>query len=316
MESSNRELQYIVDYMASQASDETIEHLEKVASERVLGRDIDVWDVHTDLNRWWVITEPTNLYLQAQFPSMDVALSFHVGLTARVMERSERVAPDEQAERFAKSWRKWEQAGEALNNTDEAEDFQAVGMRCRESLIAFAREASSLVEAEKNTLLPKASDFKGWSELIANTIASGARADRRRGYLKSAAKSTWELVNWLAHTSSATRFDAYFAHKATGHVLSSWSLSVLRLEYDDPDQCPRCGSYKLTTDYLYDDAEGTLHLIVCEACQWKSKSTLLEEEQKDIDSVSQSTTTDTQDLGPCVFVDVPLRGPAPPKPSL
>ena len=42
---------------------------------------------------------------------MDVALSFHVGLTTRVMERSERVAPDEQAERFTKAWRKWEQAG-------------------------------------------------------------------------------------------------------------------------------------------------------------------------------------------------------------
>ena len=90
MESPDRERQYIVDYMASQAGDETVEHLEKVASERMLGRDIDVWDVHTDVNRWWVITEPANLYLQAQFPSMDIALSFHVGLIARVMERRDR----------------------------------------------------------------------------------------------------------------------------------------------------------------------------------------------------------------------------------
>src|SRR5258708_29607483 len=27
--------------------------------------------VHTDINRWWVITEPTNLYAQDQFPNMD-----------------------------------------------------------------------------------------------------------------------------------------------------------------------------------------------------------------------------------------------------
>jgi hypothetical protein len=132
MESTDRERQFIVNYMASQA-DDTVEHLEKVASERVLGRVIDVWNVHTDTHRWWVITEPANLYLQTQFPSMNVALSFHVGLTARVMERSERVAPDDQAEMFAKAWRKWEQAGEALNDADEVEDFQAVGMRCRES---------------------------------------------------------------------------------------------------------------------------------------------------------------------------------------
>ncbi len=146
----DRQRQYIVDYMAGQAGDETVEHLEKVTSERVLGRVIDVWDVHTDTNRWWVITNPTNLYSQEQFPSMDVALSFHVGLTARVMEQSERVAPDEQAERFAVAWRKWEQAGEAPNNADEAEDFQAVGMRCRESLIAFVREASSVVKPNKS----------------------------------------------------------------------------------------------------------------------------------------------------------------------
>lgn len=315
MESPNRERQYIVDYIASQASDETVEHLEKVASERVLGRGVDVWDVHTDTNRWWVITEPANLYLQTQFPSMDVALSFHVGLTARVMERSERVAPYDQAENFAKAWRKWEQAGEALNNADEVEDFQAVGMRCRESLITFAHEASSVVEADNETF-PKASDFKGWSELIANTIASGASSDRRRGYLKSAAKSTWELVNWLTHASNAVRFDAYFAHKATGHVLSSWSLSLLRFEYGDPDRCSRCGSYKLITDYRYDGAEGTFRVTVCQVCQWESEPTLLEEDQEDMGSVDQAPTTEPQDLGPCVFVDVPLRGPAPPKPSL
>lgn len=46
MESSDRERQYIVNYMASQAGNETVEHLEKVAAERVLGRGIDVWDVH------------------------------------------------------------------------------------------------------------------------------------------------------------------------------------------------------------------------------------------------------------------------------
>jgi hypothetical protein len=188
-------------------------------------------------------------------------------------------------------------------------------MRCRESLITFAREASGVVEVGKKTL-PKASDFKGWSELIANTIASGERADRRRGYLKSAAKSTWELVNWLTHASNAASFDAYFAHKATGHVLSSWSLSLLRFEHGEPDQCPRCNSYKLTTDYRYDSAEGTFHVTVCEVCQWESEPAPLKEDQEDMGSVGQAPTTDPQELGPCVFVEVPLRGPAPPKPSL
>jgi hypothetical protein len=35
--------------------------------------------VHTDVDRWWVIMQPTNLYAQEQFPNMDLALTFHVG---------------------------------------------------------------------------------------------------------------------------------------------------------------------------------------------------------------------------------------------
>ena len=53
----------------------------------------DIWDVHTDVDRWWVITEPMNLYSQDQFPNMDLALSFHVGLCLRI-PRSERQAHD------------------------------------------------------------------------------------------------------------------------------------------------------------------------------------------------------------------------------
>ncbi len=148
-------------------------------------------------------------------------------------------------------------------------------MRCRESLIAFTREASSVVEPENNALLPKANDFKGWAELIANTIVAGASAERHRRYLKSAAKSTWELVNWLTHTDNAVRFDAYFAFQATGHVLSSWSLSLLRFECGDQERCPRCGSYRLASDYRHDGIN-TLHIMICTACQWGSEPILLD----------------------------------------
>ncbi len=48
-----------------------------------MGRDHDVWDVHTDKDRWWVVTNPTNLYSQTLMPSLDYTLSFDVGLMAR-----------------------------------------------------------------------------------------------------------------------------------------------------------------------------------------------------------------------------------------
>lgn len=80
MESPEHERQFIVDYMAGVAPDETVEHLEKVYSERIMGQDHDIWNVHTSAERWWVITDPANLYSQAQFPHMDIALTFHIGL--------------------------------------------------------------------------------------------------------------------------------------------------------------------------------------------------------------------------------------------
>jgi hypothetical protein len=65
---SELEAQAIKDYMAWQARDENVLHVEKVASERIFERDHDVWDVHTDKERWWVVTGPTNLYSQALMP--------------------------------------------------------------------------------------------------------------------------------------------------------------------------------------------------------------------------------------------------------
>lgn len=62
-------------------------HVEKVASERIFGREHDVWDVHTDKERWWVVTGPTNLYSQSLMPSLDYTLSFHA--TSRVAKPAE-----------------------------------------------------------------------------------------------------------------------------------------------------------------------------------------------------------------------------------
>src|SRR5690349_18689662 len=58
---SDREARAIREYVEWQARGEKVRHLEKVTSERVLGRKFDVWDVQTDKERYWVITSPTNL---------------------------------------------------------------------------------------------------------------------------------------------------------------------------------------------------------------------------------------------------------------
>lgn len=70
--------QDVADYVHSQARDEVVSHVERVKREVVMGDPYEMWDVTTDQGRWWVITNPTNLYSQQHFPSLDYTLSFHV----------------------------------------------------------------------------------------------------------------------------------------------------------------------------------------------------------------------------------------------
>jgi hypothetical protein len=85
----------IAEYVLSQARDETVQNVERVKTEYVMGAPYEIWDISTDKDRWWVITNPTNLYSQRHFPSLDYTLSFHVGLMMRVASRSERAGEPE-----------------------------------------------------------------------------------------------------------------------------------------------------------------------------------------------------------------------------
>lgn len=76
--------QDIANYVQGQAPDEVVQNVEKIKQEVVLGDIYEIWDVTTDKDRWWVITNLTNLYSQRHFPSLDYTLSFHIGLMIRL----------------------------------------------------------------------------------------------------------------------------------------------------------------------------------------------------------------------------------------
>lgn len=103
--------QDIARYVEIEASDETVQYVERIKTEYIVGEAYEVWDVTTNRGRWWVITNPTNLYSQAHFPSLDYTLSFHVGLMTRV--RSRRAVPDSsQPDPFDEVLRRQSQAHE------------------------------------------------------------------------------------------------------------------------------------------------------------------------------------------------------------
>lgn len=174
MHSSQRDTDEILAYVEGQAHERVI-HLEKAASELVGPVRHNIWDVHCAESRWWVVTNPTNLYSQADFKSRDVALTFHIGLMLRVEYAQEREVPvaPEPADLLLGTWRRWQQAFETYDSGDEAEAFQAVGMRLRECLVSFLDETTTDELVPTGTERPKKADFRGWSELLADVLAAG-----------------------------------------------------------------------------------------------------------------------------------------------
>ena len=214
---------------------------------------------------------PDEPYSQELFPSLDYTISFHVGVTLRIMSRARPgVEPMEEA-LLAAAWRKWQQAAEALDEAEEPEDFQAVGMRCREALVAMVRKLGKPDTVQNGTTMPKRSDVPAWADLIANHVAHGSGAKTVRHYMKTVAKSCWELVSWLTHASSATKADAVLALEATHHALEAFSTAVFRQLHGIPDRCPSCGSYQIGLRGKL-DGDGSDAVPGCRACGWADRS--------------------------------------------
>jgi hypothetical protein len=276
---SEHEVREITDYIEWQCNkrkddgaaegseeEELVQHAEKIVSERVLGRDYDVWDVHTNLNRWWVITNPTNLYSQTLMPSLDYTLSFHIGLMMRVMAKRGPDGDDAEQELLLITNRKLVQAGEKFDAADEIEDFQAVGMLCREALTSFVREILDTGAFDDLEDKPKAGDFVNWSDRMVGHVAAGGSAEHVRGYLKTSSAKAWQLVNWLTHAKNATRADAELALDATQHVVDNLTALALRAISAAPEQCGRCKSHKITVTFRPDHGENGEYVAQCDAC--------------------------------------------------
>ncbi len=274
MESPEHERRNVEEYFRLESPDEDeILRSEKIATESIYGEHHDVWEVEAKSGRWWVVTNPTNLYRQDDFPSMEVVLSFHIGLMARLVARSARepTATDEQQDRTPAAWRKFAQAADAIDKANEAEEFQAVGMRCREALVKFARDAAGSKKISVGAEDLKKGDFVGWSKVIADAAASGKSNKSLRSYLKTTAKATWDFVAALTHDEDATRHDAEIAVSATETVLAAFSDALVRYERGAPDRCPECESYRVVSDFRPELGDAGGYVTLCANCGWEDE---------------------------------------------
>ena len=183
VEMTEQEEREIRQYVASQTSDREneVQLVQRVGRRRVAGYTHDLYDVWMSKgDRWWVITGMTNLYSQKEFHDLDQVFTFHLGLCALLREKFRIEAHEELAEHIGRAWRRYAKAVDAMSEAEEAEDFQAVGIRCREALLALIRDHAKAEWLAGPETPPKAADFEGWVELHAQAVASG----RMRSYLR------------------------------------------------------------------------------------------------------------------------------------
>lgn len=262
----------VVEYYLSQSPGAEVTFLQKVYSESIIGHRHDVWDVHASDGRWWVITNPTNLYSQAQFPNMDLAVTFHMGLCLRIPRTQQQKKSDQRIKPFEIVFTKLREASDALGQGQNVADYQAIGMRSREALLSFVGAAQDIAEWTTDPA-PKRADFRAWSELICSEALAGASQKERRHLFRALLAEAWVFANWLTHAQSATWHDAEAALATTEHVLGLMISLVLRHVRSVPEQCPNCGSPHLVAEegWRKDVPEVAWERPVCGDCGWTGK---------------------------------------------
>jgi hypothetical protein len=301
---TQEEIDHVTEYMQSQAPDLAVQFVQKVYSENVLNVRHDVWDVHTDVDRWWVITEPMNLYSQEQFPNMDLALTFHVGLCLRIPRNDRQKLSDLPVEPFAEAYRYIQEATDALAQASEVADYQSVGVRCREALLAFVKAAQTVIPWTGTDEPPKKADLRGWADHICGVALAGASHDERRHLFKTLLESAWKFTNWLTHAKSSRWHDAEAAIAGTENAISLCTSAVILHVRGVPEQCPSCGSHRLSPQrgYREDLPDVEWERPTCDKCGWTGKPVAVDPMLDPDDELSSESPE-----GECIMPKTPLK---------
>lgn len=245
-----------------------------------LGVDVRVWNVKTDTDGdWWVVEGdgiPMNLYPQsAYYFGADEVYSFHMGLMQRMSAAQGEYSPEDfvngvtlDAEIAPQLFRKLKSVAALIDTAKEIEDFQAIGVQCRETLIELGNhiyEPAMAGDGEQ----PQASNFKRKCELFIQFYLKGSENADYRSIIKKLTESTWDYANKITHSRSATYYEASTCVTLCISLVGVYE-NILQKVFDPLSQyhCSVCQSKKLSIDGDDSNEDGMVKKLYlrCEEC--------------------------------------------------
>ena len=245
-----------------------------------LGYKVNVWNVKTDKDGdWWVVEgnqSPMNLYPQgAYYFSADEVYSFHIGIMERMFSAHDTYNPEDYVKALTLDneiaptlFRKLKNIATLIDTAVEIEDFQAIGVQCREILIELGNniyESEMAGEEEQ----PQASNFKKKAELFTRFNLPGSDNSDYRSIIKKMTEATWDYACKITHSQTATYYEV---SKCVSLIISLVSLyENIRQKSLDPIsqfQCPNCKSKKIFVIDSQTDEKGIISklFLQCEEC--------------------------------------------------
>ena len=238
--------------------------------------EINVWNVKTGKEAFWVVegeNAPMNLYTQdAYYFSADEAYSFHIGITKRLSKTHQndfKHIIDEMPldiDRIKSISRKLNLASEKLSIDLEPEEFQSIGLICRESLIELSKELYKRNEKLIKEKEIKISDFKSVSSLFIDFYIPGSNNADLRSHSRKLTEIAWSYCSTVVHSPNKTYPDVKIALLFTSMAVSLLeNLFLKHIGFDNEPACKVCGSKKMGIIQV----DSNTVIATCNSCNYE-----------------------------------------------
>jgi hypothetical protein len=167
-------------------------------------------------------------------------------------------------ERVKSISRKLKMAAEKLSLDLEPEEFQSIGLICRESLIELSKELckqnAKLIEAKGF----KVADFKNVASECVDLYIQGSKNAELRSHSRKLIDIAWSYSSTIVHSPNKNYPDVKIALLFTSVVVSLVENLFLKyIGFDNEPSCSKCGSKKI--DIF--EVEENRFIALCNTCE-------------------------------------------------